>query len=98
LAPSDWKGKGKEAAGRDEDCGGTRSAKQSKGKGGRKEKEAPAGGVGSSVTHKKKKKGEEGGLLREREKWAGGPAGLEREVRSFSFFSFFQTLFKFKPF
>jgi hypothetical protein len=50
------------------------------------------------VTHKKKKKGEEGGLLREREKWAGGPAGLEREVRSFSFFSFFQTLFKFKPF
>jgi hypothetical protein len=32
--------------------------------------------------------------------WAGGPAGLEREVRSFSIFSLFpfQTLLKFKPF
>jgi hypothetical protein len=50
------------------------------------------------VTHKKKKKGEEGGLLREREKWAGGPAGLEREVRSFSFFFLFSNSFQIQTF
>jgi hypothetical protein len=68
-------------------------------KGAREEEEGDADRWGRCVSDiEEKKEAGETGLLREGERWAGGPAGL-KGVRSSFFFSFlFQTLLKFKPF
>jgi hypothetical protein len=72
---------------------------QKKRRGAREEEEGDADRWGRCVSDiEEKKEAGETGLLREGERWAGGPAGL-KGVRSSFFFSFlFQTLLKFKPF
>jgi hypothetical protein len=57
------------------------------GKGGRKEKEAPTGGVTVSAAAGKRKEERGGGPLREIERWAVGHLA-KRKLRSFFFFSF----------
>jgi hypothetical protein len=65
---------------------------------GRRKKGAPTSGAGVSASQKKKKRKEAGRRAAAGTgRWAGGPAGLEREVRSF--FSFpFSNSFKIQTF
>jgi hypothetical protein len=77
--------------------GGARSGEANEGKGrGRKEKRAQTSGLGPSATQRKKKKEERRWAAAGTGRWASGPAGLEREVRSFSIFFLFPFSNSFK--
>jgi hypothetical protein len=56
-----------------------------------RKKEAPTGGVGPSAAQKKEKGRRGAGLLREGEKWAGGPVGLKGKGCGHSFFFSFSN-------